>query len=187
MSNADVDYGPLTGLIGTWSGDKGMDVAPEPEGREESPYYETIVFEAGGDVTNADSQVLAVVAYRQVVQRRSNDEVFHHQLGYWLWDPETRTVVQSLTIPRAVCCLAGGRYSAEPGGAELVLRVAAALGDPDWGILQSPFMRDHAKTLSFEYELTLAGDTLHYAETTALDIYGGEFAHTDENTLERAR
>jgi hypothetical protein len=25
-----VDYGPLFGLAGTWRGDKGMDVAPDP-------------------------------------------------------------------------------------------------------------------------------------------------------------
>ena len=30
-----IDYGPLAGLIGTWKGDKGMDVSPEPEGTEE--------------------------------------------------------------------------------------------------------------------------------------------------------
>ena len=27
MADNDIDYGPLTGLIGTWQGDKGMDVA----------------------------------------------------------------------------------------------------------------------------------------------------------------
>ncbi|MBW2290584.1 MAG: hypothetical protein JRG90_22590, partial [Deltaproteobacteria bacterium] len=46
-----IDYGPLTGLIGNWKGDKGMDVAPEPDGSEESPYWETIDFDAIGDVT----------------------------------------------------------------------------------------------------------------------------------------
>ncbi len=46
------DYGPLAGLIGTWTGDKGVDVAPEPEGESRSPYFETITFEAAGDVTD---------------------------------------------------------------------------------------------------------------------------------------
>ena len=32
-----IDYGPLAGLIGTWKGDKGADIAPEPDGTEESP------------------------------------------------------------------------------------------------------------------------------------------------------
>jgi hypothetical protein len=52
----DIDYGPLAALVGTWQGDKGMDVAPEPDGTEENPYYETIVFEAAGDVSNAETQ-----------------------------------------------------------------------------------------------------------------------------------
>ena len=59
MSGSDIDYGPLAALIGTWQGDKGMDVSPEPDGIEENPYYETIVFEAAGDVTNAEAQTLA--------------------------------------------------------------------------------------------------------------------------------
>jgi hypothetical protein len=76
-----IDYGPLTGLIGSWKGDKGMDVAPEPGGSEESPYWETIDFEAIGDVTNAESQTLTVLRYHQVVRRKSNDEIFHDQTG----------------------------------------------------------------------------------------------------------
>ena len=33
-------------------------------------------------------------------------------------------------------------------------------GDPDWTIAQSPFMRDNARTVSFEQHLVLAGDAL---------------------------
>jgi len=68
-TQAMIDYGPLTGLIGSWHGDKGMDVAPEPDGIEHNPYYETITFEAAGDVTNAEQQQLAVLFYRQQVSR----------------------------------------------------------------------------------------------------------------------
>ena len=60
------DYGPLTGLIGTWEGDKGMDVAPEPDGTENNPYYETITFEAIGELTNAESQCLAGIHYHRL-------------------------------------------------------------------------------------------------------------------------
>jgi len=51
-----IDYGPLAGLIGRWKGDKGLDVAPAPGGREENPYWETLDFEAIGDVTNANAR-----------------------------------------------------------------------------------------------------------------------------------
>jgi len=102
---AEIDYGPLTPLIGVWEGDQGMDIAPEPDGTEENPYYETLTFEAGGDVSNAESQTLAIVRYHQVVSRKSNDEVFHDQIGYWTWDPPTQTSTQSIRIPLVVAVL----------------------------------------------------------------------------------
>jgi len=181
----ELDYGPLAALIGNWEGDKGVDIAPEPEGPEESPYYEEIVFEAAGDVENAERQELAVVRYHQVVRRKSNDEVFHDQVGYWTWDAKTNVVVQSLTIPRNVCVLAGGEHPRPDAGAAEALKVSARKGDADWGIIESPFMRDNATTTSFEHTLTVEGDTLTYAEMTMLHIYGREFEHTDTNTLVR--
>ena len=52
-----IDYGPLEALIGTWEGDRGVDISPEPDGTEENPYYETLSFTAIGDVENAESQL----------------------------------------------------------------------------------------------------------------------------------
>jgi len=180
----DIDYGPLRGLIATWNGDAGMDISPEPEGREENPYFETILFEAAGDVTNAESQTLSIVRYHQVVKRKANNEVFHDEIGYWLWDSATEVVMHSLAIPRAVCVLAGGKATVE--GAMTRLEVTAKLGDPDWNILQSPFMRDNARTVEFRHAIEVSDDRLSYAETTVLDIYGKTFEHTDENILKRA-
>jgi hypothetical protein len=54
MNDNELDYGPLTGLIGTWTGDKGTDIAPEPDGTENNPYYETITYTAIGDVEDAE-------------------------------------------------------------------------------------------------------------------------------------
>jgi hypothetical protein len=33
--------------------------------------------------------------------------------------------------------------------------------------------------------LKISGDQMVYEETTSLDIYGRQFAHTDANTLQR--
>jgi len=178
-----LDYGPLYHLAGSWSGDKGVDVAPEPDGEERSPYYESIVFEPIGDVTNADSQVLVALRYHQVVSRKSNDEVFHNETGYWMWDAEQQLVMQTLTIARGVCLVAGG--SVAVSGEEVVIRVHAARSDANWPIIESPFMRDNASTISFDRTLNVAGDTLRYEELTVVDIYGKRFDHTDENTLTR--
>ena len=158
-----------------------MDISPEPDGTEENPYYETLAFTPIGDVENAESQVLSILRYQQTVRRKSNDKVFHDQTGYWTWDAREGVVMQSIAIPRAVCVLAGGRYI--DAGPPLKLAVAAKLDDPDWGIIQSPFMRGQAKTVAFSHELSVADGILSYSETTSLEIYGRSFEHTDENQL----
>jgi len=179
-----VDYGPLACLLGSWKGDKGMDVAPEPDGDENNPYFEALGFVAAGTVTNAGEQTLAVVRYHQVVSRISDGEQFHDQVGYWLWDKATGVIVQTLTIPRAVTLLAGGKASVEDGST--VIEVSARLGDENWGIVQSPFMGKKARTTSFQHRLVVADDSLSYSETTLLDIYGKKaYEHTDQNVLQR--
>ena len=181
-----IDYGPLAALIGTWEGDKGNDRAPEPNGEINEPYFETIKFDAGGDLSNAKEQKLVIVPYLQVVSRKSTGLVFHHQVGYWCWDPKTGVVMQSLTIPRGFALLAGGQFAArDKYEGALTFEVKAALGDPDWGIVQSPFMRDKAKTTAFSHKLTVNGNELAYAESTMLTIYGKTFDHTDVNKLKR--
>ena len=178
-----IDYGPLAELAGVWKGDTGMDVAPEPDDDEHNPYYETLIITAAGDVTNAEQQTLSLLRYHQEVRRKSNHRVFHDQVGYWLWDPASERVVQTLMIPRGVALLAEG--SAAVDGGVLRIEVQAAADSP-WGILESPFMREQARTTGFSYRLELSGDTLIYEQTTVLDIYGKrDYQHTDRNTLWR--
>lgn len=182
-----IDYGPLAGLIGLWKGDKGVDRAPEPQGEERNLYYETLLFEACGDVDNAQEQVLAVVRYHQVVSRKSNDKVFHNESGYWSWDAKSGLLMQSLTIPRGFALLAGGRFEARADySGEIVLDVRAGENDPAWGITQSPFLREKARTTAFTHKIVLNGDSLSYSESTMLAIYGREYNHTDVNRLTRA-
>jgi hypothetical protein len=182
-----VDYGPLAALVGTWSGDKGVDKAPEPDGEERSLFYETIVFEPLGVVDNADKQVLAVLRYHQVVSRKTNDEVFHNETGYWGWDKADNTIFQSFSIPRGVAVLAGGNCPApEDINAEITLSVKAVTGDLTFGVLQSPFMEANAKTTGFTHDVTVHGDNMRYTETTFLDIYGKNYDHTDISRLQRS-
>lgn len=192
MTNATtidgIDYGPLAALIGKWEGDKGIDIAPDPEGTETNPYYETIVFEAGGDLTNANEQKLVIVPYVQIVSRKSDRKVFHHQIGYWNWDAQTGTIMQSLTIPRGFAALAGGRLPIRNTyEGSISLEVKASAEDSDWSIVQSPYLRNKAKTLAFSHKLTVDGDSLEYFESTLLHIYGKTFDHTDTNRLKRAK
>ncbi len=182
-----IDYGPLAALIGQWKGDKGVDIAPEPDGEERNPYYEVITFEAAEDVTNAEKQTLAIVRYHQVVTRKSNDQVFHDQIGYWLWDSADNTIVECFTIPRGVAVVAGGTLAAPTDLAqELVFEVTADANSPDCGIVQAPFMFKQARTTAFSHTVTVTGDQMRYSETTVLDIYEKKsYDHTDLNTLTR--
>lgn len=135
-------------------------------------------------MTNANRERLVGLRYHQGVSRKSTKLPFHDQVGYWVWDAATGTVIQSLLIPRAVGVLASGRWVA--GAGPVVLEVACAADDPHWGVVQSPFMRDNARTVAFRHRLTVDRDTLAYEETTVVDIYGKRFEHTDTNTLTRA-
>ena len=127
----DVDYGPILELVGSWTGDQGTDIAPEPDRKENNPYYETITYEDLGELNNADKQELAAVHYRQIVRRKSNDEVFHDQTGYWIWDAENKIVMHSFVIPRAVSVVAGGIYSpfAKPAVSSLKNVIGSEAGE----------------------------------------------------------
>ncbi len=179
-----VDYGPLETLIGTWEGNKGLDVSPEEEGDEKSPYFEKLIFEPCGDVTNADRQTLVVLRYHQVVSRISNGEVFHNETGYYSYDHEADQVCQSFAIPRGIAVTAGGTAKKTKAGLEL--NVSAENGSHDWPIAESPFMRDNASTRSFVHNIIVDGDQLSYSETTVVDIFERLFDHTDANILYRS-
>lgn len=178
-----VDYGPLHQLIGSWRGETGLDVAPEPDGEDKHAYYDEITITPSGAATNAEEQNLVCVKYHQVVRKRNNGKVFHDQVGHWIYEPATGMIVHSLSIPRAVCVLAGGEL--KQNGDETVFDVKAIAGNDSFGIVQSPFMLEKAKTTAFHMVLKISGDTLSYEETTSLDIYGRQFEHTDGCELTR--
>ena len=89
----------------------------------------------------------------------------------------------SLSIPRAVAVLAGGTL--QQSGDTTVFDVQATQGSDSFGIVQSPFMLEKAKTTAFRMALQISGDELSYEMTTSLAIYGREFEHTDGATLQR--
>ena len=179
----EINYGPLSHLIGVWRGDKGLDIAPEPEGTERNPYKETLTFVPVGDATNAEEQCLAVLRYHQAVYRIGNNKAIHDQTGYWMWDEKNKLIMQSLVIPRAVALVAGGAYQVD--GENTVLTVESGVDHPGWGLAQSPFMQEKAKTTYYKHHLSFNDETLSYQQTTMVDIYGKSFEHTDENTLHK--
>ncbi len=182
----EINYGPLLGLVGEWKGDRGIDVAPEPDDTERNPYYETIVFEPAGDVDNAETQNLTFLRYHQKVYRKSNDEQFHDQVGYLSWDAATGAITNSYVIPRGVGVVAEGKVIAEEGK-KITIKVDVAESDKALGIAQSAFMRDNAETKAFTQTYVLDGDEMSYEERTLLQIYGREFDHVDKSKLTRVK
>lgn len=174
---------PLIGLLGTWEGNKGIDLAPKPDEDENNPYYETLTFESiEGDVENAEEQDLSAVRYSQVVREISNDKVSHTETGFWIWDKNENTIMCTLSIPRGLSLLAGGNFK-KGSNDELIFNVSADSDNAEWGIVQSPFLKKKAKTLDFKREMILSGNTLSYSQEMTLDIYAKTFQHIDENTL----
>ena len=173
---------PLAKLIGTWKGDSGVDIAPKPETYENNPYYETLTIEPVDiEIENAEEQELLAVRYHQIIREKSNNKVSHSETGYWIWDENENTIMNSFSIPRGVSILAGGEIKLINN--ELQISVSVKENDTKWGIIQSPFMLKKAKTLSFTREFKITGNTLKYSQEMVLDIYGKTFSHTDENTL----
>lgn len=177
---------PLVGLLGIWKGNKGVDLAPKPDEDENNPYYETLTIESiDGDIENAEEQEISAVRYSQVVREISNDKVSHTETGFWIWDKNENTIMCTLSIPRGLSLVAGGEVKTNSSN-ELTFNVSAQDNNPDWGIVQSPFLKNKAKTLDFKRELILFGNSLSYTQEMTLDIYGKIFSHIDKNTLTKS-
>ena len=188
MSEENNKRSPLNGLIGTWKGDKGIDLAPKPELDENNPYYETIVFEAVDiDIENAGEQELLAVRYHQRVTEIESGDVSHDETGYWIWDKEKDTIMLTFSIPRGVCVLANGRSEkTNTDSGEISIKVETDEKAVGLGIVQSAFMTKKAKTNHFTREFILSGSTLSYKQITTVDIYGKIFSHEDSNILTRS-
>lgn len=185
--STEMKTNPLIGLIGTWEGDKGTDLAPKPEEDENNPYYETLIIEAVDmEISNAEEQELTAVRYRQTVHEKETDEMSHSEAGFWIWDNESDTIMCSFAIPRGVSIVAEGSYKKSAEG-EITFQVSTNPENPGAGIAEASFMARKAKTPAFKREFKLSGNTISYEQETTVDIYGKVFAHKDNNTLMRVK
>ncbi|MFO0597869.1 MAG: heme-binding beta-barrel domain-containing protein [Myxococcaceae bacterium] len=175
--------GPLRALAGTWEGGAGLDTHPVAEGTEDEPFKERMVFEPMDPQMNGP-QVLYGLRYHLHVNKLDEPLTFHDQVGYWLWEPATGALWQTLAIPRAQVAMATGTAKAD----DKVITVKATLGNPTSGIVSAPFLDTNFKTLSYELTIRFGDDgTLSYEQDTVLQIRGRAepFHHVDRNTLKR--
>lgn len=97
------NLGPLAPLAGIWEGDKGIGVSRIHSKETETKFREKIVIEPLGPVNNGP-QKLYGLRYSTTVWRLAEDEPFHEELGYWLWDKDRKQVLRCFMVPR-VCWL----------------------------------------------------------------------------------
>ncbi|HUX25037.1 MAG TPA: heme-binding beta-barrel domain-containing protein [Burkholderiales bacterium] len=184
-SNVDVDtlrnLGPLRAMAGIWQGLRGVDVKPKAEGPKTQVYVERIELQPIDPQTNGP-QLFYGLRYHTHVVKPNQLKTYHDQVGYWLWEPATDTVIHTLTIPRAQVVMAGGKASAEAKEFEL----SATHDSESYGIRSAPFLEYAFKTVEFRIKVSINPDgTWSYAEDTVLMIRGKPepFYHTDKNTL----
>lgn len=186
-SNIDFDtlknLGPLTGMAGIWQGQRGLDVKPKAEGPKKQAYVERIELQPIDPQTNGP-QLLYGLRYHTHVVKPEQVKTYHDQVGYWLWEPATDTMIHTLTIPRGQVVMAGGKAKADAKEFELL----AKLDDENYGIRSAPFLDYAFKTVEFRIKVTINPDgTWSYEEDTVLMIRGKAeaFHHTDRNTLSK--
>ncbi|GJL78054.1 MAG: hypothetical protein NPINA01_10430 [Nitrospinaceae bacterium] len=180
--SATPDLGPLTSLAGTWEGNEGYDTAPARDGKPKlTRYREEIKFEPIGPVRNG-SQLLYGLEFSKMIWRLDNNQPFHEELGYWLWDSRAKQVLRCFIVPRGISVIAGGTAEPDAGSFDLV----AEAGSETYGICSNKYLDEERKTVRYELNITIHDTrSFSYYQDSLLKIKGQSdlFHHTDKNTL----
>lgn len=181
----DVDtlanLGPLTPMAGIWTSAQGLDINPKPAGPERQPYIERIELQPIDAQTNGP-QLYYGLRYHACIVKPGEVETLHDQVGHWLWEPATGTLIQTLSIPRGQTAMAVGHADADAQS----FRLEAVRGSTVNGISSNPFLEYAFRTERYAIAVTIhAGGTWSYEQETVLIIPGQTepFLHTDHNTL----
>lgn len=177
------NLGPLRRLAGIWEGDKGIDLNPKADGPEQRQYFERVEMQPIDPQTNGP-QLLYGLRYHTHIGTHEEDITFHDQIGYWLWEPATGLIMQTLAIPRGQVALASGRA----GKDDVKLMVKAGRGQTGYGICSTDFLEQAFRTDSYTLEIDFIADgSWSYTSETMLMVKGRTepFAHRDTNTLRK--
>jgi len=173
--------GPLRRLAGIWESAKGIDINPKAEGPERREYSERIELQPI-DAQSNGPQLFYGLRYHTRILASDEQATFHDQTGYWLWEPDTGLVLQTLSIPRGQVAIAAGH--AAPDATELVL--SAERGQTEYGICSTGFLEYAFRTDSYRIEVVFNPDgSWSYVLDTMLRVRGRPepFLHRDRNTL----
>ena len=182
---ADVDpdtlanLGPLRRLAGVWEGRKGVDLNPKADGPERRRFLERIEMQPIDPQANGP-QLFYGLRYHVHILADDEDATFHDQVGYWLYEPATGLIMQTLAIPRGQVALSAGRAD----GDKIVIN--ATRGSTEYGIASTAFLEHAFRTDAFRLEITFNPDgTWSYVSDTTLVVRdrAEPFQHRDVNTL----
>jgi len=175
------NLGPLRRMAGLWRGEKGVDVKPKAQGPKTQIYVEHYELQPIDPQTNGP-QLFYGLRYHTFIHKPDQAKMYHDQVGYWLWEPATSSVLLTLAIPRGQVAMASGQVSADADRFEL----QAVRGSLTNGIVSSPFLEHAFTTTEWNIEVVFNADgTWSYQQDTVLQIQGRTepFHHTDRNTL----
>lgn len=177
------NLGPLRRLAGSWEARKGVDLNPKSDGPERREFIERIDFQPIDPQANGP-QLFYGLRYHIHITTAEEDITFHDQVGYWLWEPATGLVMQTLAIPRGQVALAAGHATADAD----TITVDAERGQTQYGICSTAFLEYGFRTDHYRITITFNPDgSWSYVTDTALAVHGQAepFAHRDQNTLVR--
>jgi hypothetical protein len=172
-------------LAGIWEGDEGEDVAFSNEHGviALTPYREHTEFKPFGPVDNG-IQSLYGLDYRMAAWRGEEENPFHTEVGYWLWDATDNQVMRCFLIPRGSALIAGA--TVEPDATTYTMH--SQLSSETYGILSNEFLAAQARTTKYTVSIDLSEDGVFSYEETSIIEHGKlpeHLSHTDKNTLRR--
>ena len=179
------NLGPLRRLAGGWEAKKGIDLNPKADGPERREFIERIDLDPIDPQANGP-QLFYGLRYHIHINTIEEDITFHDQVGYWLWEPATGLVLQTLAIPRGQVALASGHSTAD---ADRIV-VTAERGRTEYGICSTAFLEYAFRTDRYSIEISFNPDgSWSYVTHTTLIVHGrpDPFDHRDENTLFKVR
>ena len=161
------EWGPLAALVGEWAGEGGVDTA----------------FSHSRGAVDNGRQHLYGLDYKTAMWRDDEENPFHTEVGYWLWDGDTGEVMRGFVVPRGITVLAGGITAADTTS----FTMSATKGATNYAIGENQYLAGNASSISYEVTITIGDGSWRYEETTMLKMneFPEPFAHTDHNTLYR--
>jgi len=177
------NLGPLRRLAGTWAGEEGVDLNPKADGPERRTFIEHVDLQPIDPQANGP-QLFYGLRYHIHINTAEEDITFHDQVGYWLWEPATGLILQTLAIPRGQIAIASGQ--AKPDDRKLVL--TAERGQTEYGICSTAFLEHAFRTDAYRIEVTFEDDgSWSYVIETTLQVRGRTepFVHRDVNRLRK--